>query len=315
MSSISPRLPAADLPGLPETLYASEAFEESFARMEFLVQNRKRCGLLVGGGGVGKSTLAAYAARTFRRGGSEVVQLDLQAATEIDILTRLSIDRLPRGTRTFESLRSARFQLWRQVVDRCTELRCQAIPLVILADHADRADDSSWSLLQRVVHLHESTPGMLTLILIADHARVEKLPPALLEICELRIELFAWTLEDVVRYLEQRYVNASGTCLFHGDAAVRLWELANGSPRRIVQLAALAQLAACDQKQGWIGRELLAETFDELSVPAALVSHRSHRSVLPVAASRPAVPNPAVSSPAVSNPASLGQGDGAGALR
>jgi type II secretory pathway predicted ATPase ExeA len=269
-------------------LYASEAFEESFARMEFLAQNRKRCGLLIGGSGVGKSTLAAYAATNFRRRGSEVVQLDLLAASEFDILTRLSIARLPRGSRRVEPLRAIRFQLWRQVVERCNELRCQAIPLVILADHVDRADESSWNLLQRVVQFHESTPGMLTLILVADEARIEKLPPALLEICELRIDLVPWALEDVVRYLEKCYVTPSGACLFHGDAAVRLWELGNGNPRRIVQLAALAQVAAFDQKRGWIGQEIMAETFDELSVPAMLAAANSNSRASTVSITHPA---------------------------
>ena len=150
--------------------------------------------------------------------------------------------------------------------DRLEELRCQGLPLVLLIDHTDQSSSDLQTMLLRLLKSQEVGGRMLTTILAVDEAQRFRVHPALLELCELRIELEPWALDDTIRFLEDQYVAVDGSCPFLGDAAVRLQELSQGMPRRVVHLARLAHLSSMDQEDIAIDAETISEVYDELSV-------------------------------------------------
>src|SRR5260370_40516061 len=60
--------------------YESPTHEEALARLQFLVEERQRLGLLLGETGTGKSMLLEVFARNLRRNGSQVANISLAGA-------------------------------------------------------------------------------------------------------------------------------------------------------------------------------------------------------------------------------------------
>ena len=119
----------------PKSFYQSPTHEEALARLHFLVEQRRRLGLLVGPSGSGKSLLLEVFAEQLRRTARPVGQAESAGR-------RSGRDARAAGGRVGIEPRAVGFRgrLWRAVTDRLIEYRYQQLEAVVLLDDADQAD-------------------------------------------------------------------------------------------------------------------------------------------------------------------------------
>ena len=225
------------------------------ARLHFLVDNRRRLGILDGPGGCGKSMLLDVCARQFQQQGRQVVSLNLMGLDASEFLWRVAA-----GLGVNPRTDGRPLELWRDIDDQLLANRYQRIDNVILCDDAEEAESEVLTLLARLAQFDLSDESRLTVVLATASDRCHLLGRRLLELCDLRIELEPWTQEEVIDFVRSTLTAAAcSPDLFTREALSRLFELTDGIPRRVQQLAQLALIAAD-------GQDL--EQIDELTLNA-----------------------------------------------
>ena len=245
----------------PRRFFAGTAQEEALSRIQFLVQNRRRLGLLLAPFGCGKSMLLDVAARQLRQQNRHVVLTTLMGMENDEFLWKLAAG-LGANPRIDANLR----QLWRQIDDLILADRYQRIATVLLFDDVDEAETSVLTSLARLAEYDANDDSRLTLLLSCDIGRSDLLGRRLQELCDLRIEMDPWDPEETRDFV--RFSLAGGGCnedLFSTAAIQRLYELTQGIPRRVQQLAQLALIAATAQDLAEVNEDTLEAVQQELS--------------------------------------------------
>jgi len=246
----------------PSYFFQSPTHDEALARLDFLVEHRRRLCIVQGAAGSGKSLLLEVFARQQRRAGSQVALVGLLGIDERELLWSICAQLgLNPG------LDEPTFSLWRRLCDRFVENRCQQIATVLLLDDADEATPEVLTLVLRLVQADSSPDARVVVALAARTGGEKHLGQRLLGLSELRIELEPWDETDTSRYLStslQRAGRRSPT--FDPPAASRLHELCSGVPRRISQMADLALLAGAGQGLAHIDAQTIDDVYQELCV-------------------------------------------------
>jgi type II secretory pathway predicted ATPase ExeA len=250
----------------PALFLASASHEEALARLLFLVDHRRRLGLLLGGRGSGKSTVLEVLASRLRKSGVEVVTAGLLGMDDAEFVWTIStqLGYHPAGG-------PARLDLWRSIRDRLTENRYQQLATVLLLDDVDEAPRDVLTSITRLAQLDHRPESRLTLVLSCQAERMSYLGSRLRELCELRIELDAWIESDTAEFLAASLAQCG--CprpVFTPEAAARLHARAAGVPRRVVQLAELSLVAAAGQGMDEVDEETVEAVAEELSVSSTL---------------------------------------------
>jgi general secretion pathway protein A len=246
----------------PRYFYCSPTHDEALARLSFLVENRRRLGLLMGGPGSGKTLVLKVLASQLAEIGCQVALVNLLSLDERAMLWELAtqLNRNPREEDT-------PFQLWRSIADRVAENSYQQLATVLLLDDVDEA---SAALLQQIVRLVRHDPtgaSSLTTVLAVDPRCVNRLGRRILELAELRIDLESWEPDDTRRYLHDSLAKAgSQQTVFEAEAASRLHELARGIPRQVSNLAEMALLAGAGRQLPQIDAATVESVYEELIV-------------------------------------------------
>lgn len=244
--------------GRGKFFFASPTHDEALARLGFLVQARQCLGILTGCEGSGRSTVLDVFATETRRRGSAVCRLNLMGLDERALLWALaaSLGTNPRSTEDI-------FLLGRRIHDRLRQHTLQDRGTVLLLDDADQA---SHEALVQVLRLLKTGPQRLTIILALEVSRMSRLGGDLLQLSQLRIRLDPWNTSDIREFLAGGLRHAG--CerqIFADSAAQRLFDLSDGVPRWVSQLAELALLAAAEQQRQTIDGELIEGVYRELS--------------------------------------------------
>jgi type II secretory pathway predicted ATPase ExeA len=238
--------------------YESPVHDEALSRLHYLIENRRRVGLLVGPRGSGKTLLFDVFRQQMRKQGAEVAEVCAIGARERDLLWSLaeSLRLSPRDD-------AETFSLWRMLSDCIVELRYQQRPVALLVDDADRAGDDVRRLCLRLAQIDPSPSAMVTLILsVADERRLGR---SLLELCDLRIDLDPWEADDTAGYLNACVAHAGrAEPIFDLAATQRIHMLAQGIPRRVSQLAELALLAGAGKRLESVDEETVESAYREL---------------------------------------------------
>ena len=246
----------------PNSFYPSPTHEEALARLNFLVEQHHRVGLLIGPAGSGKSLLFEVFAQRLRRKGRSVAKLSLLDVEPGEMLWLLASQwgltvAWPHSTAV----------LWRALSDRLIENRYQQLPTVVLLDDVDQASAPVLQHLNRLVRLEPSPQMRLTIVLAGRNEGMAKLGESLLGLVELRIDLEPWQQADTQQYVKSLLSQAGREKpVFAPRAVDRLHELAHGIPRRVSQLADLALLAGAGQNLDQINAGVVEEAYQELCV-------------------------------------------------
>src|SRR5262249_35200109 len=123
----SPFRPAIDW----RHFFPSPTHEEALARLEFLLADHRRLGLLFGPAGCGKSLVLDVFSRRVRRRGTQVANLSLLRADLREFLWLAAAELGINPDRDDDP-----FCLWRGILDRLTENRYQQLDTVLLLDDA-----------------------------------------------------------------------------------------------------------------------------------------------------------------------------------
>jgi len=248
--------------GDPPFFFPSPTHEEALARLLFLVENRRRVGILAGESGGGKSMLMRMFRQQLRNSGRQAALVGLLGLDSHGFLwsvcAELGLNPSPGD---------APFAMWRMLTDRITENRYQRLDTILLLDDADGASEEVLSHILRLAQCDASPDARLTMVLSADAARCGRLGEALIGLSELRIEIEPWEVSDTGEYLTHSLTRAGRpTPVFVEPAVSRLHELTGGVPRRVSQLAELALLAGAGQQLERIDDETVEAAFEELGV-------------------------------------------------
>ena len=184
-------------------------------RLEFLVEDRRRLGLLLGTPGCGKSLVLEVFARRLRRGGLQVANVNLAGIELREFLWLLAAELGINPTATDDVLR-----LWRSVLDRLVENRYQQLNTVLLLDDSDRASPQVLEHLSRLAQLDEGA-ARLTIVLAATGFSTVRLPQKLVELAELRCDLEPWESADTIQHVTAALEQAGSKTPVFTDEALR----------------------------------------------------------------------------------------------
>jgi general secretion pathway protein A len=246
----------------PRLFYSSPTHEEALARLHFLVEERRRVGLLMGVAGSGKSLLLEVFAEQLRQSGRPVAKVDLLGLEPAEMLCLLGA-----GLELNLDPSEAVARLWRSVTDRLAEYRYQQLDATLLLDDADRAASPVLDLVTRLAQHDPSPASRLTMVLAGQRARISRIGDRLLDLAELRISLDTWERSDTEAFLSASLAQAGRQSSVFADPAVaRLHELSRGIPRRVSRLADLALVAAAGEELQQIDAEVVESVYHELSL-------------------------------------------------
>jgi general secretion pathway protein A len=249
----------------PKCFYRSPTHEEALARLTFLVDQRRRLGLLIGPSGSGKSLLLEVFAHQLRRRGRSVARLSLLDVEPTEMLALLAAE---WGLMVDWPQSSA--ALWRAVTDRLIENRWQQVETVLLLDDVDHASERVLQHVNRLARFDPSPEMRLTIVLAGRGEGMARLDDSLLGLAELRIDVEPWQRDDTQQYVKTMLSHAGRQQPVFAERAVdRMHELADGIPRRISQLADLALLAGAGQNLDQIDAGVVEAAYEELGVVGA----------------------------------------------
>lgn len=245
----------------PQWFYQGPTHEEALARLLFLVEQRRRCGVLIGPGGTGKSLLLAVLRAEAARLPCQAVLVDLLARTGRELLWE-TIAALGLGPRGDESSRL----LWRTLDDHLATSRYAHAPTLLCFDHIDRAEPDCLTALERLAHTTADTG--VTLVVSARSDRASRLTQTLATIADLRVELPALDREQTQAYVESLLKLAgSARPLFEPEAQERIYAESLGVPRDINRLCDLSLVAGMADGVTRISEPIVAAAAEQLHPP------------------------------------------------
>lgn len=243
--------------------YPTVPIVEAAARADYLVSQRRRMGVLLGGRGWGKTTTLATIAAEQASQGAAVAMIDAVALTARELLWRSA-----EGLGAAPDTADTQMRLWRRIEDRLAENRWQGRATVLLIDDAQELGPDSQQQLFRLARLESDlaigTDARWTLLLATSPDALERLGESLLHLIDLRIDLTRWTLDDTIGYVQTALIDAGRyEPIFTGDAIEQLQELTQGVPRHVTRLADFALLTGANERSPQIDATVIEQAFDE----------------------------------------------------
>jgi hypothetical protein len=225
--------------------------------------------------GMGKSHLAAAAARRLGGLGAETAVLSLRGLPEGEwldlLLARLPLDPASRG----EVIRP-----WLKLENRLRENTLMERPTVLVFDDLDHAPADAVDGVARLVAAGEPRFASTCVIATTTPAGIASIPDAIRHRSAVRIDLPPWTIDDVAAHMISALnrVGADHDC-FSQAAVETLARFASGVPRTACHLARLAAVAAAGEGQERVEAATVERAWRELvpgdESPHAAVGHEA----------------------------------------
>lgn len=255
----------------------SAGHDEALARLLYIVEQRRGCGVLVGPAGSGKSLLLRMLAAEARRLPAEVAHVDLLGRTSRELLWE-TVAALGLGPSTDDLPRT----LWRNLDDHVSANRLAASATVLVFDHLDRADPECTCAIERLIQIGAAPEAGLTVVLAARSERLATLNHTLPHLADLHVQLPALDRAETARYIEKRVTEAGANRrLFEEAALERVFIETVGIPRDINRLCDLALVAGMADGAALITEAIVAASVEQwrpIPRPLSLASRRLSRS-------------------------------------
>lgn len=249
----------------PAAFFAAGPQEEALARLEWLLEERQRFGLVSAAEGCGKSHLAAMAVRRLGGLGAETALLSLRGLASGDwielLLERLPLDPLSRA----EPLRP-----WQKLENRLRENMLMERSTVLVFDDLDRAPDDAIEGIARLVGGAEPRFGRTVVVATATRDTLGRVPAAIRQRAGVRIELAPWSEADVAGFVARSLSRVGGDPgVFAEESIATLTRFTGGVPRVVCQLAQLSLAAAAGDGLDSVDAATVERAWRELSTASA----------------------------------------------
>ncbi len=236
--------------------------DEALSRLLFLVEESRRCGMLVGAAGTGKTFLLDMLKDRARRIGRLVVRLNCAGMGRDELLEQVT-DSLSLPSAAIHGAA----QLWRMLQQDLEGRKLTGPPLVLLLDQFDQASPGCELIVERLFSLAESLSAPLCIIAAARQAHGANPAARLEEISELRIELGPWSPAECSDYIQETLRKAGATRdVFTAPALFRVWVQSRGIPARVARLCDFALLAAMDHELHFVDCDVVDAAAIELGM-------------------------------------------------
>ncbi|HUG91919.1 MAG TPA: AAA family ATPase [Planctomycetaceae bacterium] len=248
--------------------YESPGHEEALARMYFLIEERRPCGVLQGTAGSGKTLLFRMVERELARTQRNRAVIDLTGLDGDELLWELA-ETLELTPADGEPSR----RLWQLVEDQLAALSLSGLETVILFDAWERSDAGCTAVVERLLGSTGGRDGGLT-VLVGVRARPDaKMPGVLAELSDLRIELHPLDRVQTAGYVRS-HLAAAGVDgeIFDREALDAVCQHSGGVPRQVNRLCHFALLAAMGENRRRVDAGCIARAARELRLggrPAA----------------------------------------------
>jgi general secretion pathway protein A len=240
--------------------YESAGHAEALARLMYLVEQHRRCGVLQGPAGTGKSLVLELLRREAARTGAEVALVNLMGSSARDALWE-TLSELGLSP----AVNNSQYALWRRLHDHVLADRYAHVPIVLIFDHLDRANADCVTVVERLQHLSWTGECGLTLILGVTSHRAAGLGETLREISDLRIDLPPLERDETQHYIEAHLSRAGADRpVFDRSAFDRLFEETRGIPRELNRLCELSLLAGMADHAVHIDAAIVSAAAEEL---------------------------------------------------
>jgi len=235
------------------------SFEEALARLLFLVEHRRPCGIVLGLSGVGKSALF------------EVLRQELETPSSVPIaidLRTISASALPRLLSSGMGLSPPDHErpetLWRMIEDRIEGAASARVSYIPLLDHLNQADEEMQGAIRRCCHLMARSGS--TTLLSGSPPLPTGLSDMVRSLCDLRIELPLWSADETTQFVTQVQEAADAPrCTATAIAAIQT--CSDGRLRDVHQICRLASFAAQSQGIDVINDDLLKTIASDIWQP------------------------------------------------
>jgi general secretion pathway protein A len=242
--------------------YESPGHEEALARLLFLIEQHRRCGVLWGPSGTGKSLILELLRREAARNGGEVALVDVLGHGSREMLWEVLA-----GLGLAPGVDDSQFRLWRLLHDHVLANRHSLAALVLVLDHIDRAQTDCLAAIERLQHLSAGGQTGLTLILGVTSERAGGHAQTLCDISDLRIDLAPLNRQEMQQYVESLLGRAGAARpLFDAPALDRLFDESRGVPREVNRLCDLALLAGMADQAAHVDESIVGAAAEELHV-------------------------------------------------
>jgi type II secretory pathway predicted ATPase ExeA len=232
---------------------------EAVSRLQFLVAQQRRGGLLLGARGTGKSLLLQNFSRQCRLAGHAAAYVSVAGITPRELTWQVAsqFDAGPNATDDVP-------RLYRRLADFARGAPARGTHAVLLLDDVDQAGADCLTHLLRILDIETAQPW-LTAIVTSASGNSSRVGTGLLDKLDLRIELEPWEVDETAEFLQFALFQAgSRVPLFDEAALVLIHEMAGGVPRQVIRLAEHALLAAAGTGSAWVDVGLVESALEEL---------------------------------------------------
>ncbi len=234
------------------------AQDEAWARLLFLIDERRQFGVLTGAAGTGKSCLLQLAKSYSQRHGHRSIVVDATGMGGSEFAESIASEALGGDDIDVDpSRRWARIQ---------QELRALALinqPATVLIDHFDLAAEPLAASVRRLSHLSAQAGGELTILISARNLRQAS---DLRDEVDLCVELTGWSAHETSQFIGDRLKAAGANAtIFSPDAVCHVHALTGGNPAQVIRICDLALLATMNDGLRAVDAAIVEAAAAELS--------------------------------------------------
>lgn len=255
--------------GSPDSrfFFESETHQAALLKLRYLVENRKGAGILVGGGGYGKSYLLKVLASELGDQAGPIVSVLFPQMSAAELMAYIAAELSGTSDPSHEAPTLDR--TIRQIQEVLATYSQKKQHPVIAVEEAHLIDDPQvFQALRLLLNFQPQHGGAFTLILSGQRdllSRVRRLPQ-LEERLTVKCLLRPLSYEETLGYVAHRLKAAGAEQQpFDPSAYDTLYELSGGIPRRINRLCDLALLVGYADNLGIITSEQLESVSEELA--------------------------------------------------